>query len=1135
MDSQIKKNDTQSYTIALPYLSILPLNQQALDVTILDKVRAGLSQEIVDYLLGNSDKKAGPKELIIDLQSNESKDKDQQSFLKEIKKSFSAFQDQKATTSFGYPMVVVTDYNLAKPVAAPLFFWEVNLVEVPNETDQWKLDLVHAKGKINGILKSYLTTRLNLDWENEIGLINDITPAVVTQVCERIAEGLNFDLKKQKEENAENKNAENKNVEDNSAEIENTETEISKTAIDSDEEIAEPTEQIVDSSEEEPTTKNIAATTERDITEEKTPNLGTDLVACPNPYAALQTGVFYHLVLGHLSPSGVQQNEKMPTPIVGRPTIHWQTKIAAMPSNSEQNELMGTLFEGNHVVVEGNEGSGKTHTIANILASVLVDGGNALIVSPYQASANEIRSHLEKLGLDKVAAIQLFEEDLDKLKLIERLAKLPESIQNIKLHDSATYSKKLNKHQNIRRQLEQTYDAVRVPIFEDKNWTELVGLFLRHQQNSPKQWLNRKLDTSYYEFTHTELEIVGAELAEHYEHYSQINVLTHGLNALNSRFFVPVATQAKSREAANAAINLCHHKTKTLYHAHLALLDDYASFLKLERIDFADNLEQQLNKIINDLNLYEQLYGDNFDKQTTLQNAKLKFLGIFSRKYQEIAAAKEQLLADFAQLKFDYEQQQDYVAIELPDIQKENSLAAIESKLEDFKAKLSHWKTTIAPTIDAEVDGLLPTAVLPEQFGEQQEKLNNLLKELTDFINQSQILKEPVAYEVSDSDSGLHNNNKYLLKLSMQFQKLENLWQDFDAYFNWRKSWLAISKETQKAVQALVYTNNPNWVDSFRSWYLHHWLSEYYNADLPNGEFEKTLPYAIYEENLEGVQQKIAEKALHVTYERQTKQIRRIKKEKDITLTNAAPLFKNKSLRNIVEWLGVAHFGEIFPIVMMSPEVAQNVLGGNKALFDLVITENSQTITAKTGTQLLKLANQQIVLGKVKKEADKDSLLAWMLAQQGRRYQYLQEMHSKEEEPVETFSQVSTPKPNAFQLAMAGYLSAYIDSSRILLNQSVEGVLVDIVISPEANKQMPLAIICDGGLQYQGKYDFELAMNRIQVLQSNAYLTTYVWSVEWWKNTNAAFEKLLIEVLEWDKKKLGATKTNKVLPEVQKK
>jgi hypothetical protein len=572
-----------------------------------------------------------------------------------------------------------------------------------------------------------------------------------------------------------------------------------------------------------------------------------------------------------------------------------------------------------------------------------------------------------------------------------------------------------------------------------------------------------------------------------------------------------------TREEASAAINLCHHKTKNVYHRYLEWMDDFASSQKLERIDFAKKLHQQLNKIINDLHLYEDLYGSDFDKQGTLQNAKLKLLSLFSRKHQEIIAAKQQLLADYEKLKSSYEEQTHFKA-DFPNIQKESKLADIEVKLEQFRSKLQTWEMNIVSTIDAKVDNLVHESNLPELEAANKVELENTLQELLVLINETRVLKEPLSY----SSNGVHADSAFLYKISMQFQKLENLWKDFDAYFHWRKSWMTISKETQKAVQALIHTNSDNWVDGFRSWYLHQVLLEVYHVDLPQGDFETALPYDAYLKNLPEVQQKIAEKATRITYERQTNEIRRIKKEKDITLTNAAPLFKNKSLKDIVEWLGITHFGELFPVVIMSPSIAKEVFGGsNNPLFNLVITDDSQIIPEEEGLQLIKLANQRVVLGGIKQNNDDSSLLAWTMNQSGRRYQYLQEIHrnKKDDVTIESPVKIVAPNVNAYQHAIAAYLAPYIDIDRIKFNTiwSETPVILDIMITPKEGGGQPFAIITEGGLLLQSKYDFHSALERINFLESSGIEMEFVWSAEWWKNTTVAFERLLAVVLEWDK------------------
>ena len=65
-----------------------------------------------------------------------------------------------------------------------------------------------------------------------------------------------------------------------------------------------------------------------------------------------------------------------------------------LPSNTEQNRIITTLDENDAVVVKGPPGTGKTHTIANLICHFLNQGKKVLVTSAKDSSLSVIKSML---------------------------------------------------------------------------------------------------------------------------------------------------------------------------------------------------------------------------------------------------------------------------------------------------------------------------------------------------------------------------------------------------------------------------------------------------------------------------------------------------------------------------------------------------------------------------------------------------------------------------------------------------------------------------------------------------------------------------------------------------------------------
>lgn len=835
--------------------------------------------------------------------------------------------------------------------------------------------------------------------------------------------------------------------------------------------------------------------------------------ACPLPDAIPQNIILQSVILGSFEPITAEAAKKLPKNLKAKERKEWKTKVAALTSNSAQDELIGTIFNGHNVVVEGVSGTGKTHIIASILPSLLADKGSALVVSPSSASFNDIQHHLEQMGIKNIGILNLQDEFLDKDRLISYLEQLPKRVRSTTTFDNDIYSKLLNKHLRLRQQLEKSYDALQGSSIYSWNWAELVGQCLFHHQKSDKQILGRYLDNKHFDFSAKEHYIIHRELGEHYVYYNKIDALKHTLNALHGRFFDENSNLDYTKEEAKTSINLYRYKTNSLYQSFLVFVGDYSAHLYFEYQDFVDNIEQQIDKIENDLHLYNELYGEAFDKQSSFQNAKLKLLSMFSKHHQDIKTAKEQLLEDFNNLKKYYENHAHFKA-DFPNIEASYKLADIEAELETFRKKMQDWAATIPNLVESKTAKLSDKSPFPKHFQEQYQDLEKWLAKLLQQINDAQILRK----NFTVPKGTIAEKSDFLLTLLLQFQKLELDWRDMDDYYWWRKSWLSIDSKTQKVVQALVQAGTQDWVSGFQSWFFHQILKQQYSIHLPVGTNQETLPFEAYIQNLAEVQKHISKKADLLTKDRQNEQIKRLKREKDLTLTNASPIFKNKKLQDILQWLGLEHLGEFFPIVLASPTMAQQLLGLKVANFDVVIVDNAHDLPAKIGIDLLKLGNQGIVLGQPLEDENSESLLQWTLDQKGRRYQFLEQTHSKGVRDRNRTSKADISEPNTFILALGSYLKEYVAEERLQYNKSVEGILVDMVVTPLYAGQPPLAILCDGGMLNQGKFDFQLANDKAHILKQEGYAIQYAWSVLWWKNSHQALQPLLAFVIDWDRK-----------------
>jgi hypothetical protein len=1036
MDAQTSSTEHNRPAQALPYLSVLPMTEQYLDLSILERVQVGLAQQLVAQLLRTETSVV----VHVPLGIQKNTPAEQISQLKALQRSFKGFNDQAQGLSIGFPLLLIEDTELGKPVSAPLFIWKIVLKEVAGSNMDWTITPLNGNhGYLNPLMKNYLEARFDFNWESAIGLIDTVDQFVVEQTLEQLAEI--------------------------------TPIQVHATA---------------------------------------------DVVPSPLLEQATLNSSSHSLILGQFEPITVQENKQLPKNLQTKHRREWLDRLPALPTNHQQQKWLNTVFNGHHVVVEGEFNTGKTHAIAAALPSVLVDQGSVLIVSPQPSTFNDLYHHLDNMGLTNVGVLSLQDEVMDKERLIAYLERLPKYTRSIPSFDEVQYSQELDVYNSLRQQLIANHAALHQPLLQDWNWLELLGNGLLEHQQQHRQLLGRFLDPASFAFTRQEFESIEQNLKNHYPLFRPLDALKHSLNALDGRFFLGQQALAKAQEEAYRLVQLYRHRTQRLYDRYLIFVGEYAELLHLNYRKCVTRIEQQIDKIEGHIDLYKRLYGEDFDKQSSFQDAKLKVLSVFSRKYQAIRAAKAQLFRDYQQLQEEYTQS-NYLEQPFPDIKEELHLADAAVKLEEVRQALQEWQANVPNLVDTTIQSLTVANDFPEHFSEQLKDLEADYQDLLEEINTDRLLLRPVESKATL----LADKESFLLTLLLQLQKLEHHWEDFAPYYHWRRSWRSLPQLSQKVIQALVKAGAKDWLTYFRSWYFHQILLQHYSADLPRSSSHETLPFEELEKRLISLQKQQTTKAILTTKARQREQIKRIKLEKDLALTKARSIFKNKKVKDVLEWIGLEHLGQVFPIVLATPEMIAPLLGTQVAAFDWVIVDNAHDLPQQLGIQVLQLGNQQLVFGQPLEGNEvrlEENTLSWMLGQKGRQQQVFTQVHSKDSAPLARLHNTQERSTHVFHQLLSQSLSPYININRLEFQVSIEGVMVDLLIAPTQSHQKGLAIIIDGGLLHQEAYDFQLAVQRQHILQQQNYPVYYLWSVDWWKDDKRALEQLLAQILALDQK-----------------
>ena len=142
-------------------------------------------------------------------------------------------------------------------------------------------------------------------------------------------------------------------------------------------------------------------------------------------------------------------------------------QYAVLPTDFSQLGALDQAREGGHLVIHGPPGTGKSQTIANLIATLLADGKRVLFVSEKTAALDVVKQRLEECEL----GVFCFDLHSDRGRKSEVYAQLRESVNNPRARIAAGVSADELKEQRDRlnrvvRRLHQRRQPLGLSVYE---------------------------------------------------------------------------------------------------------------------------------------------------------------------------------------------------------------------------------------------------------------------------------------------------------------------------------------------------------------------------------------------------------------------------------------------------------------------------------------------------------------------------------------------------------------------------------------------------------------------------------------------------------------------------------------------
>ena len=142
-------------------------------------------------------------------------------------------------------------------------------------------------------------------------------------------------------------------------------------------------------------------------------------------------------------------------------------QYAVLPADFSQLQALDQARKGRHLVIHGPPGTGKSQTIANLIATLLADGKRVLFVSEKTAALDVVKQRLEECGLGEFC----FDLHSDRGRKSEVYAQLRESLNSPRARIAAGVSADELKEQRDRlnrvvRRLHERRQPLGLSVYE---------------------------------------------------------------------------------------------------------------------------------------------------------------------------------------------------------------------------------------------------------------------------------------------------------------------------------------------------------------------------------------------------------------------------------------------------------------------------------------------------------------------------------------------------------------------------------------------------------------------------------------------------------------------------------------------
>lgn len=636
----------------------------------------------------------------------------------------------------------------------------------------------------------------------------------------------------------------------------------------------------------------------------------------------------------------------------------WKHPFTMLPLDPSQGSVLHAVQHNALTVVEGTSGTGKTYLISAIVINALSHGKKCLVVSKSINALRRAQKFLLEKGFGDVSFV-LRDIAGDQLMLADMLRAASEN-KNKALYDEELFKAVQNKTLREQRKLDDAWEELHAPLFGDLTFTETVGKYLRANRMEGKELLLSHLQPQDFEFSKKEYEGIVEAIYASEPLFRRFPTLSHPLGKLNNTVFLN-QDAAKGLAWTESLVKAMLAKATALHHRYISKTNDYAESLLDHYEQYYTELSAYVKRIRDGLEDGVTRFGSDFEKPIS---AAEKIYGVFSDRYKEIVAAKEKIGTTFDEMRRAYGLRKHF-EFDFPSYFDNKNIKKISELTKDFEASMRMWRRRIPTTVREDVRRLNGKSIQADlDFREQVKELEYAMDVFLEEFNAIGLYNEAMKHEMLT----IPKRQEFLEDVIARLEDTQFYLRDFDDFHIWQKHWLSLLPVEQKVVYALCKIKPNNWIAAFESWYLHHLLQNEFNpgmvwdddtlANFSNNlrELRELLPYQI-----SALWQNRKNKALRGLKSVDAKAFKTWfgKDNRTLAATQKPEELFQKHIQSLTETL---------PVLLVTPQVALDVVQLSGMTFDLVLVDEAHNIPKQECYHLFEMSKNLVVLGDSKQD-----------------------------------------------------------------------------------------------------------------------------------------------------------------------